>query len=139
MRHKALVEIMEYWFEHGRNQVREHALFIGLLDSRGSEESAIDLGYIRLRGADIISFGYGMSDIPAAHEIIIDGETGVLHGLADIQDLATKTLALAQDPLLRQRLGDQARAAAVAYGPEHWVRAYEEVLYRTAAYHPVPS
>jgi glycosyltransferase involved in cell wall biosynthesis len=80
-----------------------------------------------------------VSDIPAAHEIIVDGETGVLHHLADIEDLAAKTLALAQDPLLRQRIGEKARAAAVARGPEQWIRAYEEVLYRTAARHPVPS
>jgi glycosyltransferase involved in cell wall biosynthesis len=80
-----------------------------------------------------------VSDIPAAHELIVDDETGVLHRVADVEDLAAKTLALARDPWRRQKIGAQARTAAVARGPERWARAYEEVLYHTAARHLAPS
>jgi glycosyltransferase involved in cell wall biosynthesis len=73
-----------------------------------------------------------MSDIPAAYETIVDGETGVLYRLGDLHDLAAKTLALARDPLLRHRIGEKARAAAARQTLEQWVRTYEEVLRRTA-------
>ncbi|HKA54448.1 MAG TPA: glycosyltransferase family 4 protein [Candidatus Binatia bacterium] len=73
-----------------------------------------------------------MSDIPAAYETIIDGETGVLYRLGDVHDLAAKTLALVRDPRRRHRIGEKARAAAARQTPERWVHRYEEVLRRTA-------
>jgi glycosyltransferase involved in cell wall biosynthesis len=77
------------------------------------------------------------SDIPAAREAIIDRETGVLFRMGDIDDLAAKTLVLAQDPLLRQQIGGKARIAALAQTPEQWVHAYVEVLQQTAAHYRV--
>jgi glycosyltransferase involved in cell wall biosynthesis len=76
-----------------------------------------------------------VSDIPSAHEAVSDGETGVLFRLGDVQDLAAKTLALAQDPGQRHRIGEQARAAALTQTPEQWVRAYEEVLRQIVGHH----
>jgi glycosyltransferase involved in cell wall biosynthesis len=72
-----------------------------------------------------------VSDIPAAKEAIVDRETGLLFRLGDIDDLAAKTLALAQDPLLRQQIGRKARIAALAQTPQQWVQAYVEVLQQT--------
>lgn len=51
------------------------------------------------------------SDIPAAREAVVDGETGVLFRLGDVQDLATKILSVAGNPTLRQQIGEKARAA----------------------------
>lgn len=67
-------------------------------------------------------------DVPAAHEAVVDGETGVLFQPGDLRDLAAKTLALAGDPAWRQRIGKEARAAAMRQTAEQWVRAYEQVL-----------
>lgn len=72
------------------------------------------------------------TDVPAAREAIVDGETGVLFHPGDLQDLVAKTLALVGDPALRQRIGEQARAGAATRTLDHWVRAYENVLRRTA-------
>jgi glycosyltransferase involved in cell wall biosynthesis len=73
-----------------------------------------------------------VSDIPAAQEAIVDGETGLLFRMGDLDDLVAKTLVLAQDSQLRQRIGEKARAMALAQTPEQWVRAYAEVLQQTA-------
>jgi glycosyltransferase involved in cell wall biosynthesis len=73
-----------------------------------------------------------VSDIPAAREAIVDGETGLLFRLGDIDELAVKTLVLAQDPLLRRQIGRKARTAALTQTPEQWAQAYVEVLQQTA-------
>jgi len=54
------------------------------------------------------------SDIPASREIITDGETGCLFPVGDVDALARRTLALAQDPAARARLGGNARTAVAA-------------------------
>lgn len=72
------------------------------------------------------------SDIPAAREAVVDGETGVLFRMGDVQDLATKILVLAGNPTLRQQIGEKARAAVAPQTLDWWVRSYEAVLRRTA-------
>jgi len=73
-----------------------------------------------------------VSDIPAAREAIVDGETGLLCRLGDVQDLAAKTLLTIQDPALRRRIGEQSRAMAAAEDPLQWAQAYADILRRTA-------
>jgi glycosyltransferase involved in cell wall biosynthesis len=80
-----------------------------------------------------------VSDIPAARETIVDGETGVLFRFGDMQDLATKTLTLMRDPVLRQKIGEQARAVAVTRTLDQWVRAYDDVLRHTALLRMKPT
>jgi glycosyltransferase involved in cell wall biosynthesis len=46
-------------------------------------------------------------------DAIVEGETGLLHTLADASDLAGKMEMLMKDPMLRQRLGARARQRAV--------------------------
>ena len=73
-----------------------------------------------------------VSDIPAAREVLTDGETGVFFRLGDLQDLAAKVLALARDPAGRQRIGQKARTASLSQSPDLWIHAYERVLRCTA-------
>ncbi|MBI3801605.1 MAG: glycosyltransferase family 4 protein [Deltaproteobacteria bacterium] len=80
-----------------------------------------------------------LSDIPAACEAVVDGETGVLFRLGDMQDLATKTLALIRDASWRRKIGEQARAVAVTQTLDRWVQAYDDVLRRTASYVESPT
>jgi len=77
------------------------------------------------------------SDIPAAREAIVDGETGLLFRLGDSEDLATKILTLVENRRLRQTIGEQARAAVVPQTLQKWIRAYEAVLDRTARCRPI--
>jgi len=49
------------------------------------------------------------SDIPAAREVIVDGETGLLFSKGDIDDLTAKTLLAASDPKFRGDIGRKAR------------------------------
>jgi len=74
-----------------------------------------------------------VSDIPAAQEAIVDGETGRLFRLGDVQDLAAKTLAVVQDSALRHRIGEKARTVAMAEDPLQWAQSYARVLSRAAA------
>ena len=68
------------------------------------------------------------SDIPAAREFIVDGETGLLFRLGDVGDLAERMLEVCGDLQLRQAIGRQARRAAEAHALEGVVAAYEALL-----------
>ncbi len=48
------------------------------------------------------------SDIPAAREVVVDGETGILFRKGDIDDLTAKTLLAAGNPDLRAAIGRRA-------------------------------
>jgi glycosyltransferase involved in cell wall biosynthesis len=65
------------------------------------------------------------SDIPAAREAIVNGETGLLVQKGDIAALAVTTLRAAADPELRRRIGHQARRAVEGRGIDAAVAAYE--------------
>lgn len=52
------------------------------------------------------------SDIPAARDVIVPGETGLLFRRADTDDLAAKLRLGARDAWLRRRIGRAARARA---------------------------
>jgi len=49
------------------------------------------------------------SDIPAAREVVIHGQTGLLFRMGDVEDLAEQTLLAAGDPLLREKISRPAR------------------------------
>ena len=68
------------------------------------------------------------SDIPAAREVIRDGETGLLFPRGDVDALAAVTLRAAQDPALRERIGRAARAQAEGYSPVRLLDSYEALL-----------
>ncbi|MEO8601950.1 MAG: glycosyltransferase [bacterium] len=72
------------------------------------------------------------SDIAAAREAVVDGETGVLFRKGDRDDLAAQLLALLADAQRRQRIGRAARRAAAALDPGDWAREYEAALRSTA-------
>jgi glycosyltransferase involved in cell wall biosynthesis len=68
------------------------------------------------------------SNIPAAREVIADGETGLLFHPGDVADLTAKTLRLAAAPDLRAAMGRTARARVGRHGLDRAVEAYEGVL-----------
>lgn len=49
------------------------------------------------------------SDIAAAREVVIHGQTGFLFRMGDLEDMAENILLAAGDPLLRQKIGRPAR------------------------------
>jgi glycosyltransferase involved in cell wall biosynthesis len=55
------------------------------------------------------------SDIAAAREAVVDGETGLLFPLGDLNALATTILRAAADPGLRDAIGGRARVYAARY------------------------
>jgi glycosyltransferase involved in cell wall biosynthesis len=68
------------------------------------------------------------SDIPAAREVIEDGETGLLFRVGDASHLADRILVAARDPELRARIGRQARRRVAAHSLPRVVSAYSELL-----------
>ncbi len=64
------------------------------------------------------------SDIPAAREVIVDGETGLLFGVGDSDDLAAKTLQAAGDGHVRAAIGRNARMRVEAHALPRIVQAY---------------
>ncbi len=69
------------------------------------------------------------SDIAAAHEVVVEGETGLLFPVGDHEELAAKTLVAAGDPALRARIGRAARRQVEArHSLPSAVAAYETLL-----------
>ena len=68
------------------------------------------------------------SDIQAAREIIVDGETGVLFRPGDVTDLTDKILGLAGAPERRAAIGRQARARIRPHALDGAVEAYVGLL-----------
>lgn len=68
------------------------------------------------------------SDIPAAREIITDGETGLLFPLGDVEQLAAKVLQAATDAVLRKTIARNARASVQKHSMLQTVAAYIEAM-----------
>ena len=67
-------------------------------------------------------------------EVVVDGETGLLHGREDVDGLRGALLRLAADPALRARLGAAGRhRAAREFSTEKLVKAYESLYSELAA------
>jgi glycosyltransferase involved in cell wall biosynthesis len=69
------------------------------------------------------------TDIPAAREVVVDGETGLLFPVGNVAECASKLLLAAADPELRRTIGRKARTAvARSHAQEATVAAYEEAI-----------
>lgn len=73
------------------------------------------------------------TDVPGCREVVADGESGLLVQVRDAGALATAIARLQDDPMLARRLGDAARARALAEFDERIViqctlAVYREVL-----------
>lgn len=85
-------------------------------------------------GRPVVSFRSG-----GAAEMVVDGETGLLVDVGDVEGLAAALLRLAADKALRERMGRAAAARArAAFSLEHHVEQMEDVLRRTAAAAALP-
>ena len=73
------------------------------------------------------------SDIPATHELVADGRTGLIFEKGDVAGLAAQTLRAVGDPALRAALGRSARAAVHAYAEPVVLDAYTRLLGELAA------
>ena len=79
------------------------------------------------------------SDIAGAREVVIDGETGLLARMGDVEDLAEKMLIAASDARLRSRLGARARQVVERrHDIDDAVGKYLELLRNIVARHTVP-
>ena len=79
------------------------------------------------------------SDIPAARQVIQDGQTGLLYSRGDVAALSAVTLRVAQDPQMRANLGRRAREQAEGYSLGRLLDAYESLLGKVAQRVPVVS
>jgi glycosyltransferase involved in cell wall biosynthesis len=68
------------------------------------------------------------SDIPAAREVVEDGETGLLFPVGDTERLAETIGRLARDARLRTEIGRRAVRNAAAHDLTATVSAYERLL-----------
>lgn len=68
------------------------------------------------------------SDVAGASEVVVDGETGFLYRVGDVDELASKTLTLARRPELRARIGARARHAVCTRPISSAVAAYDALL-----------
>jgi glycosyltransferase involved in cell wall biosynthesis len=72
------------------------------------------------------------TDIPGVTDVVHEGETGLLVPSADPDALAAALLRLRDEPGLRERLSERARAVATQYRPERMADRYL-TLYRRLA------
>lgn len=73
------------------------------------------------------------SDIPAAREVVVHGETGLLFPAGDLAALAEATLKAAADPGLRADVGQRARERSLVHALPSAVARYAEVFREVAA------
>jgi len=69
------------------------------------------------------------TDIPAAREVIKDGETGLLFRVGDVEDCAAKLLMAAADSSLRTAIGRKARAGVHSHALERIVASYLDAMH----------
>jgi glycosyltransferase involved in cell wall biosynthesis len=115
------------WVDHGRMPDYINLADGVLLPSEREGQSLVCLE-TQACGRVVIA-----SDVPAARELIVHRQTGLLFRLGDVEDLAATILLTARDVGLRAAVGARARACAASHATEHVVAAYEGVLRRAAA------
>jgi glycosyltransferase involved in cell wall biosynthesis len=79
------------------------------------------------------------SDIPAAREVVVDGESGLLFRKGDADDLAAKTVLAAGDPQLRREIGHKGRERVMAHALEHATAAWAEAIGNVVRKHRGPA
>ena len=72
------------------------------------------------------------SDIPAARQVVVDGENGLLFRTGDVGHLTTQILKAASDPALREKIGGMARQAMASHSLPRVAAAYDALLRQTA-------
>jgi len=81
-----------------------------------------------ISGVPVVSY-----DVDGAHEVVVDGETGVLLPPREIEGLTRAMLSLLRDPALRRRLGETGRTRlASLFGANVMVKRIEEVYVELA-------
>ena len=115
------------WVEHSRV-----VDYLNLADVvvMPSEHEGLSLVYLESQACGRVIVA---SDIPAAREAIVDGETGLLFEKGDVGQLAARILRVAADPILRTEMGLKARKAAEERGTDPAVSRYEEAFRAVAA------
>jgi glycosyltransferase involved in cell wall biosynthesis len=78
-------------------------------------------------GIPVISTHY---NVPAPHEVIMDGENGLVVPCGDVDRLAAAMTRLLTEPTLRDRLAHTASAQLARFQADRIVRAYEELFLR---------
>jgi glycosyltransferase involved in cell wall biosynthesis len=73
------------------------------------------------------------TDTPGCRDLVPDGSTGVLVPLYDAEALADAIQKLAENPEMRRRMGDNARALVAREFSEERVIADTQALYRDLA------
>lgn len=83
------------------------------------------------------------SDVPGARDVVVDGETGLLFRVGDVDDLTEKTLRAAGDPALRTAIGRGARERVQAHSfpaaVAEYVAAMQELVQRRVNAAPPPG
>ena len=95
-----------------------------------SEHEGMPLVYLETQASGRLLVA---SDIPAARELIVDGETGLITRQGDVAHLAETTLRGVRDPALRATIGRAARTAVQAHAKPAVVAAYAGILEEVAA------
>jgi len=114
----------------GRVPFQDMPPYVNLTDMvlMPSEQEGLSRAYLETQACARVLMA---SAIPPAREVIDDGETGLLFQRGDINEIAAKTLLVARNPELRQRIGERARKRAEQNNLDTVIRAYSDVLVRT--------
>jgi glycosyltransferase involved in cell wall biosynthesis len=115
------------WVEHGAMPSYLNLADVVIMPS---EHEALALIYLEAQACGRVLLA---SDIPAAREVIEDGQTGLLFRMGDVDDLAVQTLRAVGGARLRAAIGRRARESVRTLGVERMVAAYEEALWEVAS------
>jgi len=114
------------WIEH-----RHMPRYVNLADAviMPSEAETQALVYLETQACARLLIA---SDIPAAREVVVNGRTGLLFRMGDIDDLTAKTLHAMDDSVLRSRISHAAWRYVQRHSLDVMTASYEELLGRVA-------
>jgi glycosyltransferase involved in cell wall biosynthesis len=123
-RNQGVVEHFHFvgWVEYDEMPVYINLADIVVMPSEGEGLSRVYLETMAC-GRTLVA-----SDIPAAREVIIDGETGVLFRKGEVDELAVKLRAIAAQPESRVEMGRRAEARARGHSLERALADYTATL-----------
>jgi glycosyltransferase involved in cell wall biosynthesis len=123
-RGKGIVDRFRFpgWIEHARMPEYLRLADIIVMPSESEGQSLV---YLEAQACGRVLLA---SRIEGAREVIRDGETGFLFDTGNVCQLSAMTLRLAEAPLHRARIGDQAYKAAQVHAVDATAAKYTECL-----------
>jgi N-acetyl-alpha-D-glucosaminyl L-malate synthase BshA len=128
------LEVDEHIICLGQQGNIEHLLPIADLFLLPSEQESFGLAALEAMSCGVPVIATNIGGIP---EVVVEGETGYLSGVGDVEDMAQNAIRLLTEPELLERFQQQARNRVVSFFDSHQIiplyeRYYQQILNKSS-------